>query len=106
MDNYVYPCHCDCGWIGMSDDCAQHRCPNCGDRVIKDKDIIVISDKQQKRLFARAKAMGWPNDELKAYLQEVHGISHTKDIPTGLYDQIVAWVDGHTGYEKKADKVA
>jgi len=101
MDNYVYPAHCNCGWIGMADDCSQHRCPNCGDRVIKDKDIEVITDKQQKRLFARAKATGWPNAELKAYLQEVHGISSTKDIPSGLYDKIIAHIDSHTGYSKE-----
>lgn len=101
MDNYVYPVHCDCGWIGFSDDCSYHKCPNCGARVIKDKDTLTISEPQQKRLFARAKAAGWPNAELKSYLQEVHGLSSTKEIPTGLYDQIVEWVDAHTGYTPK-----
>jgi len=101
MANYVYPAHCDCGWTGFSDDCSHHKCPNCDARVIKDPDPRVITEKQQKRLFARAKAMGWPNDELRAYLQEVHGLSSTKDIPSGLYDQIVAWVDAHTGYTSK-----
>jgi phage recombination protein Bet len=101
IDNYVYPAHCDCGWIGFSDDCSYHKCPNCGARVIKDKDTLTISEPQQKRLFARAKAAGWPNAELKSYLQEVHGLSSTKEIPTGLYDQIVEWVDAHTGYTPK-----
>lgn len=62
-----------------------------------------ISEAQQKRLFARAKASGWPTAELKAYLIEVHGITSTKDIPLERYDKIIEWIDTHDGYTPKED---
>jgi len=35
--DHIYPAYCSwCGWFGMSDDCRQNCCPNCGERVRKD----------------------------------------------------------------------
>jgi len=35
----VEPLTCpSCGWFGMSDDCRHNECPNCGQRVVKDKE--------------------------------------------------------------------
>jgi len=34
----LVPLQCsDCGWFGMSDDCRRGECPNCGDRVRKER---------------------------------------------------------------------
>jgi radical SAM protein with 4Fe4S-binding SPASM domain len=33
----IYPVRCDCGYIGMRDDCKQGECPNCGKRVMREK---------------------------------------------------------------------
>lgn len=66
--------------------------------------VKTISDGQQKRLFARARAAGWPVDELKAYLLEQHGVNHTRDIPWPKYDKIIEWIDSHTGYAPKEDQ--
>lgn len=38
LDDYIFPVYCDCGWFGMSDDCKYGRCPNCGDRVRREKE--------------------------------------------------------------------
>lgn len=57
-----------------------------------------ISDAQKKRLFARARAGGWPVEELKAYLLDKHGVKSSKEIPVTKYDKIIEWIDSHTGY--------
>jgi len=71
------------------------------DEPFGDEPVKVISEAQQKRLFAKAKAAGWPTAELKAYLSEVHGIMSSKTIPVERYDKIIEWVDSHTGYAPK-----
>lgn len=58
----------------------------------------VISEAQQRRLFAKAKLAGWPTLEIKAYLSEVHGITSSASIPVSKYDKIIEWVESHTGY--------
>lgn len=63
--------------------------------------VKTISDAQQKRLFARARAAGWPVDDLKAYLLEKHGVNHTQDIPWTKYDKIIEWIDSHNGYDSQ-----
>jgi len=65
-------------------------------------EIRLISEPQRKRLFAIAKQAGWPTEDLKAYLEEKHGISSSKEIPVGLYETITTWVENHTGYERAA----
>lgn len=62
------------------------------------EDIPVISEAQRKRLFAISKKAGWPNDDLKQYLQERYGISHTSEIPKAKYEEICTWVESHTGW--------
>jgi hypothetical protein len=32
----LYPVKCVCGFRGMSDDCRQNLCPNCGLRVTRE----------------------------------------------------------------------
>lgn len=38
MEEAVYPVKCVCDWAGMSDDCKYGRCPDCGDRVRREKE--------------------------------------------------------------------
>jgi hypothetical protein len=33
-----YPVVCDCGWFGFRFDCLRGLCPNCGDRVRREKE--------------------------------------------------------------------
>lgn len=61
----------------------------------------LISEPQAKRLFAKAKTAGWPMEELKAYLQDKHGISSSKEIPVSKYDAIIEWVESHNGYSRQ-----
>lgn len=37
-DDLIYPVRCDCGWFGMSDDTRYMRCPNCGERVKRERE--------------------------------------------------------------------
>jgi len=62
------------------------------------EEIPLISEPQRKRLFAISKKAGWPNDDLKQYLQERYGISHTSEIPKAKYEEICTWVESHTGW--------
>jgi hypothetical protein len=33
-EDCVYEVSCDCGWVGMREECFFHgRCPNCGDKA-------------------------------------------------------------------------
>jgi len=66
-------------------------------------EVKLISEPQAKRLFAKAKAAGWPMEELKSYLQDKHGISSSKDIPASKYDAIVEWVESHNGYTRQEE---
>ena len=36
LEESIYPVKCDCGFFGMSDDCRQNLCPNCGERVTRE----------------------------------------------------------------------
>ena len=37
-EDAIYQVKCDCGWFGMREDCSKYgTCPNCGDRVRRDK---------------------------------------------------------------------
>lgn len=47
-----------------------------------------ISDAQRKRLFAITAQAGIGNDEVKAYLQEHHGLTSTSDIKRSDYEAI------------------
>jgi phage recombination protein Bet len=62
------------------------------------EEIPVISEPQRKRLFAISKEAGWPNEDLKNYLQDKYGISHTSEIPKAKYEEICTWVEAHTGW--------
>jgi len=64
--------------------------------------IKLISEAQQKRLFAKAKEAGWPTVDLKNYLAQKYGIGSSKDIPAELYATIVEYVEGHTGWVEAA----
>ena len=47
-----------------------------------------ISEPQRKRFYAIAKKAGWEDDDLKAWLKETYGLSHTADIPRDQYETI------------------
>jgi len=70
--------------------------------IVEEAPVKLISEAQQKRLFAKAKEAGWPTIDLKRYLSEVYGISSSKAIPAELYDTIVEYVEGHTGWVEAA----
>lgn len=65
------------------------------------EEVRMITEKQQKRLFAVAKEAGWPTIELKQYLAEVHGIMSSKSIPVDRYEKIIEWIESHEGYASK-----
>jgi hypothetical protein len=52
-----------------------------------------ISDPQKKRFYAKAKATGKSDDEIKAYLAATFKIEHTSDIPRDQYDAACEWAD-------------
>lgn len=64
-------------------------------------EVRMITEKQQKRMFAVAKEAGWPTIELKQYLAEVHGITSSKSIPVDRYEKIIEWIESHEGYASK-----
>lgn len=66
-----------------------------------DGQAAVISVTQAKRLFAIAQKAGWPTSEIKDYLFFEHDIESSKLIPVDKYDDIIAWIECHTGYTKK-----
>ncbi len=35
----IYAVVCECGWFGMNDDCKYGRCPDCGDRVKRERRV-------------------------------------------------------------------
>jgi hypothetical protein len=52
-----------------------------------------ISEPQKKRFYAKAKAAGKSDDEIKAYLAETFKIEHTSDIPRDQYEAACEWAD-------------
>lgn len=52
-----------------------------------------ISDPQRKRFYAISKGSGKTDDEIKAYLTERIGSSHSADIPKAEYEAICAWAE-------------
>jgi hypothetical protein len=52
----------------------------------------VISEAQDKRLWAIAKNAGWQDDELKKFLKEQYGFEHSADITRDKYDAVCAAV--------------
>jgi phage recombination protein Bet len=57
----------------------------------------MISEAQRKRLFAIAKNHGWTHDDIKELLKDGHGIESTRNIPTELYDHIIATIEADKG---------
>jgi hypothetical protein len=55
----------------------------------------LISEKQAKRLFAISRNSGWSTNEIKDYLMETYGISHSNEIPTGLYESIIEHIESN-----------
>ncbi len=55
----------------------------------------VISEKQQKRLYAIGKESGMPAEEFKTWLKEKYGYEHTKNILREHYDAICEYVEGY-----------
>jgi len=49
-----------------------------------------ITEKQQKRLFAIARASGWTTDELKRFLAQECHVEHTREIPIDQYESIIS----------------
>jgi hypothetical protein len=37
IDDTVYAVTCDCGYFGMREDCRRGRCPNCQQRVKRER---------------------------------------------------------------------
>lgn len=60
----------------------------------KQKDALdMINDSQRKKLFAASKKAGWSNDELKGYLEGSFGISSTKNIPKGIFNEVLSYIN-------------
>jgi len=55
-----------------------------------------ITDAQQKRLYAKARAGGWADDEIKALIKR-HGFEHVHEISMSKYDAVIAEIEGGTG---------
>ena len=55
---------------------------------------LLISEPQQKRLYAIAKNAGWQDADLKAYMNEVWGYQSSKQVPRSQYDEICEAVKG------------
>lgn len=53
----------------------------------------VISEKQQKFLFAKWRSAGFDADALKKYLQATYGIEHTKDLTRDQLNEVVAMIE-------------
>jgi hypothetical protein len=53
----------------------------------------LISEAQQKRLWARAKAKDWTREQVQELFVKCH-IEHTADIKAADYDDIIAALDG------------
>jgi len=53
----------------------------------------VISEKQQKFLFAKWRSAGFEADALKKHLQSAYGIEHTKDLTRDQLNEVVAMID-------------
>ena len=60
----------------------------------KQENKNAITDKQQKRLFAIAKKSEWSLDDLKEFLNLL-GIEHSNEIPKGLYDRIIEFIENN-----------
>jgi hypothetical protein len=48
----------------------------------------VITEAQQRRMFAIAKTHGWNPAEVKAFLLKKHQIAHSNEVPSDRYDAI------------------
>ena len=48
-----------------------------------------ISEAQAKRFYAKYKAAGWKDDDVKGYLKANLNIEHSRDIPRDLYDALI-----------------
>lgn len=59
--------------------------------------MLRVSDAQSKRLYARAKAAGWEDADLKAYLRSKWNVESSKQIYRRNYDAVVAAVDKGPG---------
>jgi hypothetical protein len=59
-----------------------------------------ISEAQQKRFFAIAKAAGWSNDDIKLVLKSKWNLDHTSEIGWSAYDSICAF------FKQPPDQVA
>lgn len=57
--------------------------------------INLISEKQQKRLYAIGKESGMPGDEFKEWLKKNYNIENTKDIKREWYDDICGFVQSY-----------
>lgn len=59
-------------------------------------DARLISEPQQKRLFAIATNAGWKPQELKDFLMREYGIDHSKEIRRDQYEEICQTVESGT----------
>lgn len=54
----------------------------------------MISEPQRKRLFAICQSANVSQPNLKTYMENIHSISSTSDIPKGkIYEEICAWAE-------------
>ena len=53
----------------------------------------LITEKQVKLVYARWKAKGIPDDEVKTYLLKTYAIEHTKEIKAIHLDAILKWIE-------------
>lgn len=64
----------------------------------------MITEAQRKRLFAIAGQHGWSHDDIKEFLKDGHGIASTRDIPTELYEHIIATIEADNGGAPAAEE--
>jgi len=60
-----------------------------------DKAEPVINTNQAKLVYARWKAKGIPDDEVKTYLLKTYAIEHTKEIKAIHLDSILTWIEAY-----------
>ncbi|MBN2640370.1 MAG: hypothetical protein JXR78_01815 [Victivallales bacterium] len=60
----------------------------------KEISVKTISEAQAKRLMAISDKMAVSLDEIKAYLADLN-INDIAEIPANVYDEVIAWIEGH-----------
>lgn len=81
------------GIANDEDDDGNHASQPAQEKQAATNDSSVISEPQRKRLYALSKNAGMSDDDLRALVQEIAGVEHSKDIPKSVYEQLCEAVE-------------